>query len=456
MRLLSCCALLLSLSMAVQAADKYEKAHQEIVDAGQLYDDPELQQYIDRIGQRLVAHSDEPNGDFTFSVIDTDVINAFAAQGGYIYISRGLLPYLENEDELAGVLGHEIGHITGSHHSRRKTADVTSKIVATTTYILTGSGELADASSMYGAELISGFGREMELEADGLGAEYMYRAGYDPQALLQVIGVLKDHEQFQRTVARASGKPGGTYHGVYASHPRNDKRLQTVIGAAAELDDGSYIESPEIPGEFKQQMDGLVWGDSVQSARDENRFYHNKLEFTFEHPPGWTVQTGGQAVVARAPDQSASLTISLRRRDPSSTPQAVLEANAKGELSDGEPLEQAGLSGYTATASAGGTSRRLAVIDYRYSYLLQGEATDFAASDPALLDMIKSFRPTHPKEKPAGEARYLRYIRVPRGATVASIAAEMKIPHAEDQLRLINGLYPRGEPRTGDWFKVVQ
>ncbi|AQA16977.1 peptidase M48 [Halioglobus japonicus] len=456
MRFLACCTLLLTLALTAQAASKYDEAHQKIVDAGQLYDDPELQAYIDRIGQRLVAHSDEPDGKFTFSVLDTDVINAFAAQGGYIYISRGLLPYLENEDELAGVIGHEIGHITGNHHGRRKTADVTSKIISTAAYIFTGSGDLADASSMYGAELISGFGREMELEADGLGAEYMYRAGYDPQALLQVIGVLKDHEQFQRTAARASGRPGGTYHGVYATHPRNDKRLQTVIGAASELDDGTYIESPEIPGEFKQRTEGLVWGESVQSERDDNRFYHNKLEFTFEPPEGWTVQTTGQAVVASAPDRSASLTISLRRRDANASPQQVLEDNAKGDLSAGEALEQAGLKGYTAIASGAGSARRLAVIDYKYSYLLEGQADDFAAADPALLASIKSFRPTHPKERAAGAGQYLRYIRVPRGATVASIAADMNIPQAEAQLRLINGLYPRGEPRTGDWFKVVR
>ena len=109
------------------------------------------------------------------------------------------------------MLSHEIGHITANHSARQQTASITNKVIATTAYILTGSGELADASNMYGTELVRGYGREHELEADGLGAKYMYHAGYDPDALLEVIGVLQDQEQFQRVKAKSTGKPVGSY-----------------------------------------------------------------------------------------------------------------------------------------------------------------------------------------------------------------------------------------------------
>jgi len=435
---------------------KGEEEHEKIVESGQVYDDPELQAYVDRIGQSLVANSNKPNQKFTFTVLDTEMINAFAAPGGYVYISRGLLPYLDNEDELAGVLGHEVAHVTAGHHAKRSTAGITSKIVATTAYILTGSGDLADASTMYGAELISGYGREMELEADGLGAEFMHKTGYDPQALLQVIGVLKDQEQFARIRARAGGKPTGTYHGLYASHPRNDKRLQTVIQAASELELDEYRESPERPGEFRGHIEGLVWGESVQGEQEENRYYHNKLAFSFEHPEGWTVQSGSRAVVASAPDGSASVTITLRRRQKDDSPKSVLEDDARGELNGGRKLEQAGLEGYTAVASSGGISKRLAVIDYKYYYLFEGQAENFSGADAALLTVIESFRPMHPRERQNNDPRYVRYIQVPRGATFASLAAGIRIPDAESQLRLLNGMYPRGEPRTGDWIKVIK
>ncbi len=437
-------------------ASKGEEEHQKIIDSGQIYDDPELQAYINRIGQSLVANSDKPKGKFTFTVLDSGVINAFAAPNGFIYVSRGLLPFMDSEEELAGVIGHEIGHVTGNHHGRRGRADITSKIVATTAYILTGSGDLAEASTMYGAELISGFGRDMELEADGLGAEYMYKTGHDPQALLEVIGVLKDQEQFQRVKARATGKPAGTYHGLYASHPRNDKRLQTVIRKAGELDLDEYVESPEQAGEFRRHIEGLVWGESVQGQREENRYYHSKLAFTFEHPEGWSVKSSSKAVVASSADGRTSLTITLRRKDSSKTPESVLKSSASGDFSEAAALEQAGLQGYCAIASSNGVAKRLAVIDYNYTYLLQGESADFAANDPVLLEIIKSFRPTHPKEKQAGTPRYIHYIQVPRGATFASIASSIRIPYAEDQLRLLNGMYPRGEPRTGDWIKVIR
>ncbi len=431
--------------------------HQKLVDAGQVYDNPELQAYVDRVGQRLAANSDKPDMQFTFTVLDTEMINAFAAPGGYIYISRGLLAYLDNEAELAGVLGHEIGHITARHHGRRQTASVTSQVVAATAYILTGSSDIADASSMYGAELISGYGREMELEADGLGAEYMHRSGYDVDALLEVIGVLKNQEQYQRVQAKSSGKPVGTYHGLYATHPRNDQRLQTVIKTAGELDPESYRESPEVPGEFRRQLGGLVWGPSVQGQRAEDRYYHNKLAFTFERPEGWDVEAGAKAIVAQAADASASLTVTVRRRDPAATPRSVLQAGAAGNVSAGRELEQAGLSGYTALATSGGDVRRLAVIDYNnLSYLFQGEAADFPAMDATLLGMIESFRPMDPRERQTGTPRYIDYIQVPRGATLESLAAGIRISDAENTLRLINGYYPTGEPRTGDWIKIIK
>jgi predicted Zn-dependent protease len=445
------------LSGCASSAATGEKMHAEMVQQEALYEDPELQAYMNRVGQRLVAHSDQPNRQFTFNVLDTPDINAFALPGGYIYISRGLLAYFENEAELAGVLGHEIGHITGGHHSRRAAAGATSTVVATTAYILTGSGDLADASSMYGAELVSGYGREMELEADGLGAEYMHRAGYDTDALLSVIGVLKDQEQFQRVKARSSGKTVATYHGLYATHPRNDKRLQTVIRTAGELDLDTPVDNPEVPGEFQRHIEGLVFGESVQSDRAEDRFYHNKLGFTFEQPAGWNVNTSSKAIVARAPDGSVDLTITIRRRDPAASPRSVLEGSAAGALDDGAEMDQAGLKGYTAIAGSGAGARRLAVIDYNnLSYLFEGRADNFQAGQAGLLAIIESFRPMHPREHRTGTGHYIHYIQVPRGATMASLSAGLRIPDAESQLRLLNGLYPRGEPRTGDWIKIIR
>jgi predicted Zn-dependent protease len=451
---LRCTLLALCLVPGLALADSASE-HKKMQAEGLFYDDPELQEYINRVGQRLVANSSRPKGKFTFTVLDNEHINAFAAPGGYIYISRGMLPYLENESELAGVLGHEIAHVTARHHGRQQAAGLTSKVLATAAGVLTGSRDIMDASTMLGAEITSGFGRDMELEADSLGAEFMHRAGYDAEAVLDIIGVLKDQEQYARVKARKTGKPAGTYHGLYASHPRNDKRLQSVVRKAQQLELDTQVENPEVPGEFQRQIEGLSWGP--RSTRTENRFYHRKLDFTFAYPAGWRVTSGAQAIVASAPDGSAQLSIKVRRKAGGADAESILRNNAQGDISSAQALEQARISGYTAVVSADGDSRRLAIFQHRgLNYLLEGQADPFAAGDASLQEIIASFRPLVGGERNAALELSIHYIQVPRGATVASLAASARIPDAETQLRLINGLYPRGEPRTGDWFKVIQ
>ncbi|MEK9594192.1 MAG: M48 family metalloprotease, partial [Luminiphilus sp.] len=283
---------------SVELPDDIAEEHQKLVNNIGIYDDPELDAYVRQVGERLLRDSGITSPTFSFTLLDSPDINAFALPGGLIYMNRGLLAYLDTEAELAGVLAHEIGHITERHHSRRKTAQMTSKVAAVSAYILTGSGDVYDAASMYGAEIISGFGRDMELEADSAGAEYLHQTGYDVDSMLSVIGVLKDQEQYRRAQAKASGKPSGTYHGLYASHPRNDLRLRTVIRAANDLDLAEMPDNPEIPGEYRRQTEGLVYGASAEAQSEPNRFYHNKLNFTFEHPPGWNVRQSSREIVA--------------------------------------------------------------------------------------------------------------------------------------------------------------
>ena len=440
----------------VDVPDVTAEEHAKILETIGVYDDPELAQYVNSIGQLLVKNSSMPNADFTFTLLDSPDINAFALPGGFIYVNRGLLSYLDDESELAGVIAHEIGHITERHHSRRSTSQTTSTVLATTAYILTGSGDLYDAAKMYGAEVISGFGRDMELEADAAGAEFMHRAGYDADALLSVIGVLKDQEMYRRVQAKASGKPTGTYHGLYASHPRNDLRLQTVVKTANNLDLETQADDPALPGEFRRQTEGLVFGASADRQSEPNRFYHNKLDFSFKYPEGWSVSQGSRDITAMADDGTASVSITLSKLDATLTPQDFLASKASGDLTDTQAVEQFGLLGSTAIATTASASKRLAVIDHKYRFLFEAEARDLASQDAQLLSIIKSFRPLAAREKVKGQSRTLHYIQVPRGATLESLATSAKIPNAEDQLRLINGYYPSGEPRIGDWIKVIR
>ena len=194
----------------------------------------------------------------------------------------------------------------------------------------------------------------------------------------------------------------------------------------------------------------------LEAQGEPDRFYHNKLNFTFAHPPGWTVRQSSRAIVATSADGSQTLTIGLARIDSDQDTEASLIANAQGDVTDFEILEQYGLAGSTAIASSGGQSVRLAVIDHGYRFLFEGEASDLAAADADFRTIIDSFRPLAAREKVTGTSHTLHYIQVPRGATFASLASSVKLPDAENQLRLINGYYPTGEPRTGDWVKVIR
>lgn len=436
--------------------------HEELIKGGAAYPDPEVQAYVNRIGQKLAKVSDRPDLEYTFTVIDDENINAFATPGGFVYINRGLMMYLDNEAELAGVLGHEIGHITARHSVRQQTAGMTNSVLAGAAYILTGSADVADASNYYGTSLVRGYGREHELEADSEGAAYMHRAGYDPNQLLEVIGVLKDQERYSRTKAKEAGKRPQTYHGLFSTHPRNDKRLQQVVRTAAELEDRPPKEID--PREFMAAIDGMTYGkSSARTQREDDRFYHNKLLFTFAFPEQWSVKSGSKAITAKADDASAGMNITIKRSD-----QAVSDRDRLGEqlgvskLLQSEPLEQAGLKGHTGIAAADASKgeRRVAIINYRgISYFFEAEtasSADFEGMDPVFLEMIESFRPMQNTERQSGKPTQLRYIQADGNTSLAEYARRARVKDAENQLRLMNGYYPQGEPRRGEWIKIIE
>ncbi|MCG8325873.1 MAG: M48 family metalloprotease, partial [Thiotrichales bacterium] len=214
------------------------KTHQEILAQYGVYDDPELQVYVQQIGERLARKSHRSNLIYRFTVLDSKEVNAFALPGGYIYITRGLMAYLNSEAELAAVLGHEIGHVTARHSVRQYSATQLANIgVALGSAFIPGLNNSAanQLTQLFGTALLRGYGREHELEADRLGAEYLAVTGYDPKAMLDVIGVLKSQEIFERQRARAEGREPRIYHGLFSTHPDNDRRRQEVVGHADKL-----------------------------------------------------------------------------------------------------------------------------------------------------------------------------------------------------------------------------
>ncbi|MDT8399151.1 MAG: M48 family metalloprotease [Pseudomonadales bacterium] len=438
---------------------KGKELHEQMLKDMPIYNEPGLQAYVNQVGQRVAKTGDRPELEYHFTIIDSPDINAFALPGGYVYINRGLLAYLNSEAQLAAVLGHEIGHITARHAVRQQTASRAASVVSTTVQVAsvltTGLNPLGETSELFSGALISGYGRDMELEADSLGAEYLLNANYDPMAMVEVITILKNNEDFTKKTSTQAVN----YHGLFASHPRNDTRLQEVVGKAGKL--SQQQESTVDPAEFRKHMNGLPLGPSTQVATSEgrNRYYQNLLGYTMVFPDGWGREETTTTVTTRDPAGLLSLKVEAQRLQQAKEPRLFIKDDLNiPELKSTEELSQFGLRGYTGI-KPGSPPERIAVIYFGpRAFVFTGNVGSDAPedSDTVLLNTIKSFRPIARNEMVIANPVRLEYVQVKGPVTYAELARSSRLPqYPEDLLRLYNGDYPRGEPKPGEWIKVA-
>ncbi len=432
--------------------EKGRELHAEMLQQNPIYQDLELQAYVEKVGQKMAAVSHRPELDYVFTIIDSPDINAFALPGGFVYVNRGLLTYLNSEAQLAAVLGHEIGHVTARHAVRQQTAARSANAASIALIFATGV-DLRETTSLISGALISGYGRDMELEADSLGAEYLSKAGYDPLAMVQVIEVLKNHEDFTK---RTSNRTAVSYHGLFASHPRNDTRLQEVVGKAAELSDQQVSE--EDPVVFREQITGLIVGPSPQNAAggdQRNRYYQSLFNYTLLLPEGWSKQETTTTMTSASVDGSSMIKVEAQRLQQSKEPRLFIRENLGIEnLQQSEPLSQFGLSGFTGINPE--SSERVAVLYYGpRAFILTAKAGE-GISDELLMESVRSFRPIARNETLFANPVQISYIQADGKITYADLARQTRLPeHQEDMLRLLNGDYPFGEPAAGQWVKVA-
>ncbi|MGH6720354.1 MAG: M48 family metalloprotease [Alphaproteobacteria bacterium] len=193
-------------------------------------EDIELNAYVAGVGARLRAVSELEDQPFTFTVLDSPVVNAFALPGGYVYVTRGLLALAATEAELAGVLAHEIGHVTARHTAQRVTTGLFASLGAAVLGAATGNQAVADLAQVGAAAYVQSFSREQELEADTLGVRYLVRAGYDPRAMASFLRSLELHGVFEATLAGREGREPEA--SLFASHPRTAERIVLATDAA--------------------------------------------------------------------------------------------------------------------------------------------------------------------------------------------------------------------------------
>ena len=448
-------------SPVAQAGGLGKDLYEQYVAENRFYPDERLTRYVRDIAARLLPHASDRGRDYHFHVLDVDGVNAMATPDGYIFIHRGLFAFLNSEAQLAAVIGHEIGHVAARHGRRHKTQRIAGKTLGVLAAIATGRGELLyDVADPLTALLTRGHGREAELEADRLGGEYMARAGYDPQAIIETVWALKDQQVFSREVA--GEKP--TYHGVFASHPRGDRRLHAAVAYARGASAEGYLAPV---GDYWKIIDGLTFGDDAgQGLVKEHTYYHGGLRVVIEFPAGWKVRTPKMQVIARAPGGNAEGTISiaLHAYDEDTTPEEyVFDVLGRDDV-QGKEMEVNGNPAFIGEVDTSESTVRLqllAVVYHREKVFFfksecgpQGDPDKLRAQ---FLETLEKLRPMTADDLKIANQKRIKVIVAEPGLTYAQLAADSAIKsHAEETLRLMNADYPYGEPTAGDYVKIVK
>jgi predicted Zn-dependent protease len=317
----------LSLVSTAQEDQIGREGFQAVVAEYGTYDDPKIQAYVDTVGQRLAKVSHLPNLAWKFTVLDDPVVNAFAMPGGYIYITRGILAHLNSEAQLAGVLGHEIGHVTARHTANRMTQQQ-----------LAGLGlGIAEAFSptmaRYSQVAQTGlglmflkYGRDDETQADELGVTYATAAGYDPREIPSTYAMLK----------RVSDRAGQGLPSFLSTHPDPGSREERTHGLAERAAAGKTGLATRGRA-YLQKMDGVVFGkDPRQGYLEGNHYYHPQLRFQIAFPEGWKVQDTRSAIRAVSAEEgsqpSSQMEVTLAAKNALSPEAMVAELERSGRI----------------------------------------------------------------------------------------------------------------------------
>src|SRR5436305_3455215 len=294
--------MLISESQEIAMGRDYD---QQVAASMGLYADSGMQRWIQQFGARLAATSERPTLPWSFRVVDDPVVNAFALPGGYIYVTRGILAHLNSEAELAGVVGHEIGHVTARHSVSQLSKQQLAQIgLAVGTMASPDFERFAGLASAGLGVLFLKYSRDAERQADDLGLRYMRRVNYDPREMPHVFEMLT-------RVSQAQG--GGRVPEWLATHPDPENRRSRIerdIAAGPQSFAGTAVNRDS----YLQRLDGLVFGTNPREGYFKGgEFFHPELRFRITFPDGWQTSNGKQAVAATSSEQDAVVELSVAK-----------------------------------------------------------------------------------------------------------------------------------------------
>jgi predicted Zn-dependent protease len=426
-----------------------------------VYDDPALQKYVSDIGARLARLSERPNLPWQFTVVDQPAINAFAVPGGFIYITRGILPYLANEAELVGVLGHEIGHVTARHSAQQYTRSLGGLIG------LTVAGIFVPATRPFGqlsqqalSVLFLKYGRDDELQSDQLGVQYSSAAGWDPAG---VAGMLNTLGRLDEAAGDRKGVPN-----FLSTHPDPLARVAEVQAAVQQASAGRTNLRTDREA-LLGRVDGLIFGDNPeQGITRGSAFLHPPLRFRLDFPAAWQIANSPQQVVAKAPGADVFIVLQLveqpLQQGGNIETVAVNNMQRAGfRAVDGNRTTINGLPAFVGVYQGqiegmGAVESRAAHVLYdNRVYMIAGLASPgvFQQADAAFDSTIRSFRPLSAAEAEAIRPNRIDLYVVRQGDSWAGLAERSGGSITPAALAIMNGSNPGSPPPVGLRIKVV-
>jgi len=417
-------------------------ADPDIVASMGLYPDESLQAYVQELGAELAATSERPDLPWTFRVLDDPLINAFALPGGFIYVTRGILAHFESEAELAGVLGHEIGHVTARHSVSQMSRAQLAQIGMGVGMILAPELRQFEGLASTSLQLIFlRFGRDDERQADQLGVRYMGRLGYDPVQLSGVMAML----------GQVSGGSGGGMPEWLSTHPNPENREERILGAA---ETAEVALDPPLVGreDYLLRLDGMTFGENPREGYFQaNKFYHPEMAFQIEFPEGWQTANSKQAVQAASSEQDAVMALTLGEgASPSEALSAFLgqegmqSGSRSGSAINGIPAASAE---FRFTTQDGDLEGRVVFLQHQgiiLRFLGFGPAQAWSNRRDVVLRALGSFRSLTDQRLLDVQPARLRVVTVTRDIDLTSLLAREGAGDRIETVRLLNRL--QGNP----------
>jgi predicted Zn-dependent protease len=435
-------------------------AHPQIEAEMGFYDDPALQSYVSGIGLEMARSSERPDLPWTFTVVDETAINAFAVPGGFIYVTRGILAFLGDEAELAGVLGHEIGHVTARHSAQQYSQQVLGSVglLGAAIFAPQAAGAILQGGGAALQVLGLRYGRQDEIQADELGARYTAANNWDPsgvQGMLSTLGRIDEARGETRNVPN-----------WLSTHPDPLSRVAEVQPLVNSLraSGQTFVRDRD---EFLGYIDGMVYGDNPdEGVIRGSRFLHKPLRFRMDFPSGWEIQNSATQVVAKAP--GGDIYMLLRDSDaPANVPlrDAATRSMSNGGFTllrgTGETIN--GLDAFVgiyrgAFEGLGEVLMRTAHIRHGdITYMVGGFADEqrFNQVQNAVADSFRSFAPLTAAEAEAIQPNRIDMYVVRTGDTWAAIAERSGGLIEAPSLAIMNGVEPGARPQVGQRIRIV-